>query len=585
MNSLRSRLILGSALVAIIPLAIAMVLLSQRVERMVRTQAAERLDAALIGVEARLAADSARSEAQMRFLARDPQLKRLYLVRPTGSRDLADYLAERRVLLGLDFLQAVDISGAVAAEGTTGATSEDAARVTIAVHDTTRGLRIVPLAGDSALAIVAVEAILYQNRTAGFISGGRLLDDGFLARLKQASGVDLVLRDASGRAVASTLGSGPRSIDAAGPALPADAAVARVVIAGRPFLARGVALPIGAPPHAAIAALISTTAADHTIAALQLTSVLLGLLGLAIAVLLGVLWSSQISRPVERLAAFSHRVARGEWDEPLTLHSVRELETLVAALDTMRSDLKSYRDRLVVSERQAAWGQMARKVAHEINNPLTPIGISVADLQRSYRAQRDDFPQILDQAVRTVTEEVATLKRLLREFADFARLPAPLLAPCRLSILFADLATLYGRDVAEGRLIVNPPDPDVTFDADAGQLRQAFVNLIKNGLEAVDGAGQVTLSATIERDALALAVADTGPALTAEQRAHLFEPGFTTKTHGSGLGLTIVERIVSEHRGSIRAESGGERGTTFRIRLPLTGANAPAPGPNVEGKG
>jgi signal transduction histidine kinase len=560
MNSLRSRLILGSALVAVVPLAIAMVLLSQRIERMVRTQAAERLAATLGGLQTQLAADGERIAEKLRILARDPQLKRLYLVRPAGSRDLSEYLAERRVLLGLDLLQIADTAGVVVADGSTAASSFDA---------------------DSGVVMASSASIRYQGEGAGVVRGGVVLDAGFLARLKAASGVELALRDAGGHTVATTLGEMPTLDTAAAipgasspPSLPPASDVERVTLAGQTYLSRSLPLEVGAPPHASITGLISTAAADRTISALQATSALLGLLGLAIAILLGLLWSWQLSRPVERLAAFSHRVAQGDWDEPLTLHSVRELETLVAALDRMRRDLKSYRDRLVISERQAAWSQMARKVAHEIKNPLTPIAVSVADLKRSYEMKRDDFPQILDQAVRTIAEEVETMKRLLHEFADFGRFPPPRLAPCLLSTLLADLETLYGREVADGHLIVSRPEGEVSFSADAGQMRQALVNLIKNALEAVEGGGRVTLSAAIERDALALALADTGPGLTAEQRAHLFVPGFTTKTHGSGLGLTIVERIVSEHRGTITVEAGVESGTTFRIRLPLERSTA-----------
>jgi signal transduction histidine kinase len=547
-NSLRSRLILGSALVAVVPLAVAMVLLSHRIERLVRTQAAERLTAALGGLETQLAADGERITEKLRILARDPQLKRLYLVRPAGNRDLSDYLAERRVLLGLDFLQVADSAGAKLADGSAAASASDS---------------------EPGVAMASSASIRYQGETAGVVRGGLLLDDGFLARLKQNSGVELMLLDAGGRTVATTLGEAATSGGPPAPTLAPGSAVERVIVTGRSYLSRGLPLAIGVPPHASITGLISTAAADRTIASLQWAAALLGLLGLALAVVLGFLWSSQISRPVERLAAFSHRVAQGDWDEPLTLRSVRELETLVAALDRMRSDLKSYRDRLVISERQAAWSQMARKVAHEIKNPLTPIAVSVADLKRSFEMKRDDFPQILDQAVRTIAEEVENMKRLLHEFADFGRFPPPRLAPCRLSALLAGLETLYGREVAEGRLVVSRPVGEVTFSADAGQMRQAFVNLLKNALEAVEAGGLVTLSAAVEPDALTLAVADTGPGLSADQRAHLFVPGFTTKARGSGLGLTIVERIVSEHRGTITVDAGGERGTTFTIRLPL----------------
>ena len=138
---------------------------------------------------------------------------------------------------------------------------------------------------------------------------------------------------------------------------------------------------------------------------------------------------------------------------------------------------------------------MARKVAHEVKNPLTPIAISVADLKRSYELQRADFPAILDQAVRTVGEEVESLKKLLQEFSEFARLPV---ARIRLHAGLGDLSPTSQRciagDVAKGRLQVSPPAADVTAHLDAGQIRQALVNLVQNGLEAIGPEGRVAVS-------------------------------------------------------------------------------------------
>jgi nitrogen fixation/metabolism regulation signal transduction histidine kinase len=279
------------------------------------------------------------------------------------------------------------------------------------------------------------------------------------------------------------------------------------------------------------------------------------------------MWSSQVSRPVETLAAFADRLSRGEWEEPLTLHSVGELQMLVQSLERMRGDLLRYRDQLVIGERHAAWSQMARQVAHEVKNPLTPIAISIADLKRSFDQQRPDFPMVLDQAVHTVGHEVHELKRLLDQFSELGRFPTPVFAPCDVTELFRDLEALYSRDVAEGRLVLDPGSSGAVI-ADAGQLRQALVNLIKNGLEALDGAGRVTLAARPRDEDLEITVTDTGPGLSPEQRAHLFVPGFTTKTSGSGLGLTIVERIVHDHGGTIVADAAPDRGTLFRIHLP-----------------
>lgn len=568
MGSLRSRLILGFSLVAVIPLAVAMYLLTVRIEAMVRAQAAERLGAALGALQVEVASDGRRISEKLAILARDPQLKRLYLLKPSGSRDLSEYLAERQFLLGLDFLTVSDPSGSVVGDGSAAAAAERRGEPTVHVEPEPGSGPHEPaierLIGGVGLAMAASAPIRYQNEVAGLVHGGLTFDAAFLSRLGKANGIQLTLRDSEGRVVSTTL-----ERTGAAATVPARGAVERVRVAGRPYLSRSFPLTIGAAPGATITGMIPTDAADRTVATLQITSALLGALGLGIAVFLGILWSSQVSRPVERLARYSQKLAQGEWDEPLALHSVRELTTLVSALERMRQDLTGYRERLVVSERQAAWSEMARKVAHEIKNPLTPIAISVADLKRSYEQQRADFPKILDHAVRTIGDEVETLKRLLSEFSDFARFPAPRPAPCRVSQLLADLEALYGRDVAAGRLVFTRPDEEITISADAGQIRQALVNLIHNGLEALTGEGRVTVSAADRSGALLLTVSDTGPGLSEEQRAHLFTPGFTTKAHGSGLGLTIVERIVNDHGGSISVESKTASGTTFRIRLPF----------------
>jgi len=508
--------------------------LSKRIESLVRTQAAERLDLALNGLQQRLNMDDSDIQAKTDILASDPTLRRLYLVR-LNPRELPDFLAERRKLLGLDFLVVRDSTGAPVTEGTP----------------------------DSSTLVLAEEAsIRYEGRMVGSVTGGLVLDRIFLEKLHRMSGVDLVLTNPSNHMIASTF------LDSTA-IPPMNEAVTRVSMGGHPFLAQSIGLNLdyyGAGPR--ITGLISTEAADRAILGLKITSGLLAILGLGLAILLGTLWSSQISRPVEQLADFSRKVAEGQWDEPLKLHSVRELETLVSALDRMRQDLKTYRERLVTSERHAAWSQMARKVAHEVKNPLTPIAISVSDLKRSYEQQRPDFPVILDQAVKTIGEEVERLKHMLQEFSEFGRLPAPQFQSCRLGDLFTDLNTLYTKDVQEKRLVLSSPDPNLTMSADPSQLRQALVNLLQNGLEAVNGNGQVIIAAKADPKSIEISVSDNGPGLTQEQTARLFSPGFTTKQTGSGLGLVMVERIVSDHRGTITVETHPGNGTTFTLRLP-----------------
>jgi signal transduction histidine kinase len=538
MKSLRSRLILGTALVAIVPLGIALVLISARVESMVRTDSAARLETGVNALQAELTERRHQTDAKLGILSRDPLLRRLYLVRAGGARELSEYLAERRILLDLDYLEvdALD-STAVTAGG-------------------------APVDSAFALTLGASSPVAYDNRTVGTLRGGIFLDRDFLIRIQQRRGLDLALFDPSGRPSAATLA---QPLEHALPIVPG---VSRAAVGSSTYWGTSAPIETGTSAPVMLTALAPTTAADQTIQDLRLLAALLALGGLLVAIVLGSLWSRSVSRPVERLAEYSRRLARGDWEEPVALRSVRELEALGQALDRMRSDLVTYREKLVLSERHAAWGQMARKVAHEVKNPLTPIAISVSDLKRSYDLQRPDFPAVLDNAVRTITAEVDSLKRLLQEFSDFARFPAPKLEPVSVGPLMDDLRALYGREIEEGRLVVESPPGPVTVRADAGQMRQALVNLVKNGLEALDGSGRVSVEARPAGPNLQITVADTGPGLTEEQRAGLFTPGFTTKTHGSGLGLTIVDRIVSEHGGTIAVDSAEGRGTTFTIRMP-----------------
>lgn len=535
MNSLRARLIVAFSVVALVPLAIATALLGARIESMVRDQARARLTAALGSIQQQVAAEGERLAERLAILGRDPSLKRLYMLRPSSERELREYVSERRFLLGLDFLYVADRDGVVVAGEEAGA----------------------------GVAQAAEAAILYQGETVGAVRGGVRFDDAALERLSASGGIDLVLRDDSGAAVANTLE--PR-IE---PRLGAVAPNARLVIGGQSYWAREATLQIGPRRAATLTGLVSTAPADRAIAALRIATLILAAACVALAILLGLFWSAQVSKPVERLAAFAGQVAAGSWDEPLHLRSVRELETLVDALDRMRRDLAAYRDRLVVSERHAAWGQMARSVAHEVKNPLTPIAISIADLKRSYEQGRPDFPAILDQAARTIADEVETLKRLLQEFSEFGRFPAPALAPVALGELLADLQILHTRDIAEGRFRFEVVKEPLVVSADRGQVRQALVNLLLNALDAAGPAGHVTVSASREGGDARIVVRDTGPGLGPEAKASLFVPGFTTKAHGSGLGLTIVERIVNEHGGSIAVESSPGQGTAFHLRFPL----------------
>jgi nitrogen fixation/metabolism regulation signal transduction histidine kinase len=574
-NSLRARLIWGFSLVAVVPLALALALLGTRIRQTMEQQASERLDGAIRVARGELVADGQRLAARVALLARDPQLKRLYLVGSASGLELRQFLAEQRFLLGLDYLAVADTGWRVSADASLappvgGRASSEAMEVESLPVAADSGLAVLVLANASGLALDARAPIPYAGASVGWVRGGVRVDSTFLARLRRLSGLELLLRDAGGRVLATTL-AGREA-----PAMrPADPSIGRVHLGGQTYLTREVDLRLGAegaPPR--LTALASTAAADDALTVLGATAVALGVLGVLLAIVLGVVWSHQLARPVVRLAGFSERISRGEWDEPLAMESMRELQTLVDALERMRHDLRTYRDHLRTSERQAAYGEMARKVAHEIKNPLTPIALSVQGLKRSYDQKHPDFGATLDEAVRTVGEEVQRLKSLLQEFNELGRFPPPRPTPFVVGELLGDLKTLFHHEVEAGRLMFDLPPAVLSLVADPGQFRQALINLIQNALDATAAgaagkAGAVRVAVARNGDTLCIGVSDDGPGMSEAQRAQLFVPGFTTKTHGTGLGLTIVERIVSDHKGTIAVESAPGRGTSFVIRLPM----------------
>ncbi len=567
MNSLRTRLIVGFSLVAVLPLALALALLEQSIQQTMRAQAASRLDAAVDVARTGLASDGERLEARLRVLARDPQLRRLLLVDSESRLELRQYLEDQRFLLGLDHLSVSDSAGVTVADAAL-APRLGSAPLPAAVLPPARdsGLALVLLADRAALALEARAVISYDGAPAGLVRGGWRLDSAYVAKLARTSGLELVLRDSSGRVVAATLAGGTAPAHR-----PGDDSVGRVELEGTSWFTRETALGDGGGRAAAawLVALAPTAAADDALSVLRLTALVLGGLGVLLAIVLGVVWSHQVASPIVRLAAVSERLARGEWEEPVELESLRELRTLVDALEQMRLDLRTYRDHLRASERQAAYGQMARRVAHEIKNPLTPIALTVAGLKRAHELGHPGFSEALDDTVRTVTEEVARLKTLLREFGELGQFPAPRLALFDVGELLRDLAALHAHDVQSGRLAFHRISGVLRVNADRDQIRRALLNLLQNGLDAAGPAGHVRVSAHAEGEQLRLGVSDDGPGLTPEQEEQLFVPGFTTKAHGSGLGLTLVERIVTDHGGTLDVESAVGHGTTFIIRLPL----------------
>lgn len=338
-------------------------------------------------------------------------------------------------------------------------------------------------------------------------------------------------------------------------------------------------LQLPAPSELSITASRSRRALLSTVEELDLTVLLIGSATLLTALLITVLLSRGLARPVRSLAEQAQRVMRGD-PAPVVATGARELVEAAEAFNRAISDLVALRKRLAVTERIAARREIARQVAHEIKNPLLPIRASVETLRR-LRARNDPaFDEYFEEATRTVLDEVARITHIVGEFTRFARLPAPQPAPFDAAEAVRSLVSLHA---STGIPIDLELEPCPELNADRDQLVQVVTNLVQNAQQALAGRsnGRVKVRVGRELDRFVLSVSDNGPGVAPELRSRLFEPYVTTKAEGTGLGLAIAQRIVVEHGGEISFRDAPGGGAEFVVKLPLSGPTLlPEPPPD-----
>jgi len=225
---------------------------------------------------------------------------------------------------------------------------------------------------------------------------------------------------------------------------------------------------------------------------------------------------------------------------------------------------------LLQAERQAAWGEVARRLAHEIKNPLTPIQLSAERLQHKLGSKLEEGDaQLLQRATQTIVSQVAAMKNMVSDFANYARGPALKLSHLDMHKLIREVLGLYEANAIPIMLKLEAPHSEV--NGDATRLRQVFHNLLQNAQDALQGVAQpqITLSTRMQDGEIHLHVEDNGAGFPGSVLARAFEPYMTTKTKGTGLGLAIVKKIVEEHGGRISIENSVNGGARINIGLPL----------------
>ena len=447
-------------------------------------------------------------------------------------------------------------------------------------------LRREELAEDSALALEAVRVIEAGNRKL-YIIGGRSLDRQFLASLVLPAGMRALLYRETGPA-----GSVPSLVDASGP--PVDASRFHTLVAEVQRDSREHAATIqwtGDPASAEVFHALPLRGRDEKVLGMFLVgssrreqvelersirtiALIVGGGGILFGVALSGWLASRVTRPVESLARAAGRVAGGDWNTKVEVRSGDELGQLAGAFNAMTRQLAEQRDRLVQTERVAAWRELARRLAHELKNPLFPLQITVENLLRSREQQKGEFDEVFRESTRTLLDEISNLRTIIGRFSDFAKMPPPQLQAVDVNEVVQGALRLFDAQVkspasAPIRVQTKLADRLERIQADPDLLHRAVQNLILNALDAMPEGGTLTVSTSELPGGVRLEVSDTGKGLTPEECARLFTPYYTSKQHGTGLGLAIVQSVVSDHGGRISVESEPDRGTTFQIDLPV----------------
>jgi nitrogen fixation/metabolism regulation signal transduction histidine kinase len=314
-----------------------------------------------------------------------------------------------------------------------------------------------------------------------------------------------------------------------------------------------------------------------------------------VTTVLGIILARGVTKRINRLGLAINLVAQGDLSVRVPVTGSDELTEVARSFNRMMAEIAQSRARLEYLQRMASWQEMAQRLAHEIKNPLTPIQLAVEQCHQKYVGEDPKFRQLLDTTLEIVEEEVGTLRRLVENFGNFARLPTAELKLASLRDFLRDCRDQLGH-LEDPSLGSDSPDAEpiptqnVDIDwalpkeslpaaIDRQMLRRVIVNLVRNSVQAIrderaskvadESMGHVRVSAEKTPAGVDVIVEDDGPGIGEEQRVRVFDPYFTTKTDGTGLGLAIVKKIVVEHGGEIEVgQSGALGGARFVLHLP-----------------
>ena len=563
--TLRAHLLVAFVIVAVVPILALSLALTLRVARSQESAAARRLGGALTAVRTRL--NELRLVAQARVSA-------------LGDRDIpaaqvedeADLTSPSVLHHDLPIIEILDPAGIVVAS------HHWPAAIGLPDHDfvfsTDGALRLQAVGEGYAyrerLTLTASHATRWRNQRLT-VRGGFFLDEDFLASLATPLGMAVGLRDERHGEWRVT----SESPLAAWSSPVLDPRRGQVTLDALTY--RWAAEPLEAGLWIVVA--IPATELDDVTRELTRLSALATAAAVLAAALAALWFSAWIARPVQRLARALPAVARGERGDPMPVTGAAEVAQLAAEFNRMTAELFESRERLLQAERVAAWREMARRLAHELKNPIFPIQVSIETLRRVFdrgaaryasgeALDNDEFGRLFRESCDTILDELRLLRGIIDEFSRFARLPQPRFAPTDIGLLVEQVLALHrpGAGLVTIETELAPGLPPILADRDL--LSHALGNLVANAFEAMPDGGMLRVRTLSTAAGVAVAIEDSGPGIPEEQRLRLFTPYFTTKRGGTGLGLSIAQSIVADHGGRIEVRTEAGRSTTFTLILP-----------------
>jgi signal transduction histidine kinase len=528
---------------------------------------------------------------RVQSIATSAEANRMLVAAAQTTADYSPFLDAAQVIAGtqrLDFLEFADDRGTIISSAQWPAKFGYNDPLVTQSPPSAPFLKEEQLPSGTALGLFSIRSVTAVGRRL-YIIGGIRLDKKFLATLNPPAGTSVMLYESLGAEEFSSdhlisCDTAPRDAKQLAwiiQQVQSSHHEARIVIRGRSAGGEIVnAFPLTGDHDQVLGVFLVASSRQVYVELrnqIRIAALLAAGAGLVLAILLSSWAATRVTRPVEELARAAREVAAGNWNTTVNVKTQDEIGELAESFNRMTRDLLDHRERLVQAERVAAWRELARRLAHELKNPLFPLQLTVENLLRARDQGQQQFDETFRESAATLLSEISNLKNIIGRFSDFSKMPQPHFQSIGLRELCESAIKLHQAQLTKAGISCNLEiSAGTTIAADPELLHRALSNLILNAIEAMPNGGSLSIRAKERADSVRLEIADTGSGLAPEESAQLFTPYYTSKAHGTGLGLAIVQSIVSDHGGRISVASQPGHGTTFIIELPVNRDKLPA---------